>query len=105
MLRQDYRYKLFYSSVCVIFGTPVYLLRVTAYVSRSAIRLVTPLPPNKDYFNFSFYCAHLDPVHDIKNWAAKEHSDSINKYSEDDMVKMLEFLVDNIFVVFEGKVF
>ena len=35
----------------------------------------------------------------------KEHSDSQNKYSEDDIIKMLEFLVDNIFVVFAGKVF
>ena len=34
----------------------------------------------------------------------KEHSDSKNKYSEDDIIKMLEFLVDNIFVVFAGKV-
>ena len=28
-----------------------------------------------------------------------------NKYSEDDIIKMLEFLVDNIFVVFAWKVF
>ena len=35
----------------------------------------------------------------------KEHSDSKNKYSEDDIIKMLEFLVDKIFVVFAGKVF
>ena len=35
----------------------------------------------------------------------KEHSDSKNKYSEDDIIKMLEFLVDNIFMVFVGKVF
>ena len=35
----------------------------------------------------------------------KEHSDSKNKYSEEDIIKMLEFLVDNIFVVFAGKVF
>ena len=35
----------------------------------------------------------------------KEHSDSKNKYSEDNIIKMLEFLVDNIFVVFAGKVF
>ena len=35
----------------------------------------------------------------------KEHSDSKNKYSEHDIIKMLEFLVDNIFVVFAGKVF
>ena len=35
----------------------------------------------------------------------KEHSDSKNKYTEDDIIMMLEFLVDNIFVVFGGKVF
>ena len=35
----------------------------------------------------------------------KEHSDSKNKYTEDDIIKMLEFLVDNIFVVFGGKIF
>ena len=35
----------------------------------------------------------------------KEHSDSKNKYTEDNIVNMLEFLVDSIFVVFGGKVF
>ena len=35
----------------------------------------------------------------------KEHSDSKHKYTEDDIIRMLEFLVDNIFVVFGGKVF
>ena len=35
----------------------------------------------------------------------KEHSDSKNKYTEDDIINMQEFLVDNIFVVFGGKVF
>ena len=35
----------------------------------------------------------------------KEHSDSKNKYTEDDIIYMLEFLVDNIFLVFGGKVF
>ena len=34
-----------------------------------------------------------------------EHSDSKNMYSEDDIIKMLEFLVVNIFVFFAGKVF
>ena len=34
----------------------------------------------------------------------KENSDSKNKYSEDDIIKMLEFLIDNIFVVFAGNV-
>ena len=35
----------------------------------------------------------------------KEHSDSKNKYTEDDIISMLEFVVDNIFVVLGGKVF
>ena len=35
----------------------------------------------------------------------KDHSDSKNKYTEEDIVKMLEFLVDNIYVVFARKVF
>ena len=33
----------------------------------------------------------------------KEHSDSKSKYTKED-TRMLEFLVDNIFVVFGGKV-
>ena len=35
----------------------------------------------------------------------KDHSDSKNKYSEDDIIKMLEFLLDNIFVIFTGNIF
>ena len=35
----------------------------------------------------------------------REHSDSKSKYTEEDIVRMLEFLVGNIFVVFAGKVF
>ena len=35
----------------------------------------------------------------------EEHSDSKNKYSEGDIIKMLEFLFDDIFVGFAGKVF
>ena len=35
----------------------------------------------------------------------REHSDSKSKYNEDDIIYMLEFLVDNFFVVFRGKVF
>ena len=35
----------------------------------------------------------------------KEHSDLKNKYTEDDIINMLEFLVDNSIVVFGGKVF
>ncbi|KAK3094748.1 hypothetical protein FSP39_005718 [Pinctada imbricata] len=35
----------------------------------------------------------------------KEHSDSNKKYTEDDMIRMLEIFIDNIFVVFGGTVF
>ena len=34
----------------------------------------------------------------------KEHSDSKNKFSIDGNLKMLEYLVDNIFLDFAGKV-
>ena len=35
----------------------------------------------------------------------KHHSDSNKKYSETDIVRMLNFLIDNIFVMFGGRVF
>ena len=40
-----------------------------------------------------------------ETYFVRGHSDSKTKYSEDDIIKMLEFLVDNMFVVFAGKVF
>jgi hypothetical protein len=35
----------------------------------------------------------------------KHHSDSTKKFSETDIFNMLEFLIDNIFVMFGGRVF
>ena len=35
----------------------------------------------------------------------REHSNSKSKYTEEDIIGVLEFLVDNIFVVLAGKVF
>ena len=35
----------------------------------------------------------------------KYHTDSPNKYTEDDIVNMLNFLIDNIFVEFAGQIF
>ena len=35
----------------------------------------------------------------------KNHSDSIKMFSETDVINMLEFLIDNIFVVCDGRVF
>jgi hypothetical protein len=33
------------------------------------------------------------------------HSDSTKKFSETDIINMLELLIDNIFVIFGGRVF
>jgi hypothetical protein len=38
----------------------------------------------------------------IKN---PNHSNSIKRFSETDIIKMLEFLIDNIFATFGGRVF
>ena len=35
----------------------------------------------------------------------KTHSDSTKKFSETDIINMLEVLIDNIFVIFGGRVF
>ena len=35
----------------------------------------------------------------------RNHSESNNKYTEDDIITMLDFLIDNIFVQFGGRVF
>ena len=35
----------------------------------------------------------------------KTHSDSTKKFSETDIINMLEFLIDNIFVMLGGRVF
>ena len=40
-----------------------------------------------------------------KYYFVKYHSYSTNKYSEVEIKKMLEFLIDNIYVVVEGQVF
>ena len=40
-----------------------------------------------------------------RSYFVKYHSDSIKKFSESDIINMLEFLIDNIFVVFGGRVF
>jgi hypothetical protein len=39
-----------------------------------------------------------------RSYFVKKHSDSINKLSETDIVNMFEFLIDNIFVLFDGGV-
>ena len=41
----------------------------------------------------------------LRPYFVREHSDSKSKYTEEDIIRMLGFLVGNIFVVFAGKVF
>ena len=40
-----------------------------------------------------------------KSYFVKDHADSNKKFSETDIIKMLDFLIDNIFVTFRGRVF
>ena len=40
-----------------------------------------------------------------ESYFVKEHSETKHRYSEDDIIKMLEFLVDNIFLLFCEKGF
>jgi hypothetical protein len=39
------------------------------------------------------------------SYFVKHHSDSTKQFSETDIFNMLEFLIDNIFVMFGGRVF
>jgi hypothetical protein len=42
---------------------------------------------------------------DKSYFVKKNHSDSTKKFSETDIINMLEFLIENIFVIFGGGVF
>lgn len=44
-------------------------------------------------------------IGNLKNYFVKNHSDCTHKYSEVDIKKMLEFLIDNIYLVFGNQVF
>ena len=72
---------------------------------KSRLTSITSIIRNTFIFKHS-HCGYkyLLLGHD-ETYFVKGHSDSKSKYSEDDIIKMLEFLVDNIFVVFAGKVF
>ena len=39
------------------------------------------------------------------SYFAKNHAESTRKYTKDDIIKMLDFLIDNIFVEFGGFIF
>ena len=57
----------------------------------------------KEFKRITFVLDHL-LCREVPNFV-KENSDSKSKYTEEDIIKMLEFKVDNIFKVFAGKVF
>jgi hypothetical protein len=40
-----------------------------------------------------------------RSYFVKKHSDSTKKFSETDIINMLEFLIDNIFAMFGGRIF
>ena len=40
-----------------------------------------------------------------RSYFVENHSDSTKKFSEHDIINILEFLIDNIFVIFGGRVF
>ena len=42
---------------------------------------------------------------DRSYFVKNEYSDSTKKFSETDIINMLEFLIDNIYVIFGGLVF
>ena len=65
----------------------------------------------KDIIHQVFNCRNGKPrykyvvVNYKSTYFVKEHSDSKNKFSEADVVNMLECLIDNIYVEFGGLVF
>jgi dihydrofolate reductase len=40
-----------------------------------------------------------------RSYFVQNHSDSTKMFSETDIINILEFLIDNIFVIFGGRVF
>jgi hypothetical protein len=40
-----------------------------------------------------------------RSYFVKHYSDSTKNFSETDIINILEFLIDNIFVIFGGRVF
>ena len=47
---------------------------------------------------------YLVPGRD-RSYFVKKHSDSTKKFSEIDIINMLEFLIENIFIIFGERVF
>ena len=62
---------------------------------RAPIKLVINGQRRYKYLVLGRYITHF----------AKHHSDSTKTFSETDILNMLEFLIDNIFAMFSGRVF
>ena len=45
------------------------------------------------------------PLATKNTYFVRDHSDAPQKYSDADVIKMLEYLIDNIFVEFGGRIF
>jgi len=44
-------------------------------------------------------------VHGLNAYFVKEHTTSKTKYTEDNIVNMINFLIENIFIEFGGRIF
>ena len=58
---------------------------------------------NCSKFIFKILCFIFDPF--VHTYFIRDHSDAPQKYSDADVIKMLEYLIDNIFVEFGGRIF
>ena len=78
------------------------------YATKSVEKLKIKL---KEIINNYFF--HKNGNRRVKNivirfldtYFIKDHSDANTKYSELDVIKMLAFLIDNIYVEFSGQIF
>ena len=66
----------------------------------------------KRYYNKKKFCKNSGDtrykyivVNGYRCYFVKSHSDAKHKYTEDDIIDMLNFLIDNIFVEFGGHIF
>ena len=66
--------------------------------------LIFDLMRNLNIYNACIYI-HSIVVGYKSTYFVKDHSDAKNKYTEDDIVRMIEFLIDNIFVESGGVIF
>jgi hypothetical protein len=54
---------------------------------------------------FMVFSATFNYISVDRSYFVKKHSDSTKKFSETDIINILEFLIDNIFLMFGERVF